>query len=118
MTSPDYPWPQLPTWTQWEELAFGSSYSSQADCPSEFPFDNTLFTDILNTPPLSPNTTPPPLSTPTTPNSHPQNPSHRQRRTVKLPRSESSTSQHASHRPISVCLYPFLLSHLSPPPHL
>lgn len=120
MAASDYPWSQLPTWTQWEKLAFDSSYNSQAGSPSEFPFDNSLFTDIPNTPSLSPNTTPSPLSNPTTPNSHPQNPSHRQRRTVKPARFESSTTgsalQDASHRPISVCLYPFLLSHPSPPP--
>ncbi|KFY72285.1 hypothetical protein V499_07571 [Pseudogymnoascus sp. VKM F-103] len=104
MASSDYPWSQLPTWTQWEELAFDSSYSSQAGSPSEFPFDNSLFTDTPNTPSLSP-TTPFPPSNPTTPNSHPQNPSHLQRRTVKPARFESSTTssaiQDASHKPIS-----------------
>ncbi|KFZ08173.1 hypothetical protein V501_06078 [Pseudogymnoascus sp. VKM F-4519 (FW-2642)] len=105
MASLDHPWSQLPTWTQWEELAFDRSYNSQAGNPSEFPFDNSFFTDILSTPSLSPNTTPSPLSNPTTPNSHPQNPSYRQRRTVRSPRSESSATgsafEDASRRPIS-----------------
>ncbi|OAF60655.2 hypothetical protein VC83_03398 [Pseudogymnoascus destructans] len=65
------------------------------------PFDNSLFTDALTTYP-SPNTSPaPPPNNPTAQNPNPQHPSHRRRRTVGSPRSESSTSQDTSHGPIS-----------------
>ncbi|OBT78314.1 hypothetical protein VF21_03043 [Pseudogymnoascus sp. 05NY08] len=100
MASSNYPWLRLPTWTQWEEQALDSSYNSQVGSPSEFPFDDSLFTDIFNTTPPSLNTT---HSSPNDPIT--QNPPHRQSRTLKPHRSESSTtgstSQDASHRPTS-----------------
>ncbi|OBT64240.1 hypothetical protein VE03_06895 [Pseudogymnoascus sp. 23342-1-I1] len=106
MASSDYPWLQLPTWTQWEELAFDNSYNSQGDSLLSPSFDNNLFTNSLTTPPPSLNTTPPSPNDPMTQTPNPQHPSHRrQRRTVQPPRSESSTtgstSQDNSHGPIS-----------------
>lgn len=113
MTSSDYSWLQLPTSTQWEELAFDSTYNSQGSSLSSPTYDNALYTGTLNTPP-SLSTTPPTPNNSTTQNPISQR-SYRQRRTPH-PRSESSTTgstyQGNSHGPISVCLL-----HRFPPSH-
>lgn len=112
MTSSDYSWLQLPTSTQWKELAFDSTYNSQGSSLSSPTYDNALYTDTLNSPPPSLNTTLPTLNNPTTQTPNPQR-SYRQRRTPNPPRSESSTTgstyQDNSHGPISVCLLHALL---------
>ncbi|KFY92044.1 hypothetical protein V500_04342, partial [Pseudogymnoascus sp. VKM F-4518 (FW-2643)] len=109
MASSDYPWLQLPTWTQWEEQAFDSIYNSQGSSLSKTPYDNGLFTETLNAPL---DTALPPPNNPL----NPQNSSYRQRRAANSPRSESSTtgstSQDNSRGHISV--YPTSLPPIPP----
>ncbi|KFZ15381.1 hypothetical protein V502_05638 [Pseudogymnoascus sp. VKM F-4520 (FW-2644)] len=88
MASSDYPWLQLPTWTQWEEQAFDSIYHSQGSSLSKTPYDNGLLTETLNDPPPSLDTALPPPNNPL----NSQNSSYHQRRAASPPRSESSTT--------------------------
>ncbi|KFY06055.1 hypothetical protein V491_08885, partial [Pseudogymnoascus sp. VKM F-3775] len=91
MASSDYSWLQLPTWSQLEELAFDSSYNQQAKSISEFPYDNSLFSESLTTPYSSLNTMPSSPNNPITQDAYPEPGARRQRRNVNPPPSESTT---------------------------